>query len=139
MSPIDPKSFWIDVTMGEDSFMELKSVEFRGDKVSAPRRDSLADEIAAFANGSGGRVVLGVTDGGHPQSLDRSKMDLLVRFVDEICHQIIKPAIGYTIARVPVLQTDGGAILITIPHSRTVHRSPGGYFTRKGASTAMLS
>lgn len=112
--------------------MELKAVEFRGMKVSAPRRDSLANEIAAFGNGEGGRLVLGVTDDGHPQSLDRSKLDVVVRFVGEICRESIKPAIDYSVFRVPVGSAGGGALLVEIPESVTVHRSPGGYFRRRG-------
>ncbi len=132
MSSINPTRLWQEVALGEDTGMELKAVEFRGMKVSAPRRDSLANEIAAFGNGEGGRLVLGVTDDGHPQSLDRSKLDILVRFVGEICRESIKPAIDYNVFRVPVGSADGGALLVDIPESVTVHRSPGGYFRRRG-------
>ena len=36
--------------LGEDSRWEFKSVEFAGRRLTSPRRDDLADEIAAFAN-----------------------------------------------------------------------------------------
>lgn len=36
---------------------------FRGNRPVAPRRDHRADEIAPFANGSGGTLLRGVTDG----------------------------------------------------------------------------
>jgi len=35
--------------LGEDSAWEFKQVEFAGDRPRSPRRDDLADEIAAFA------------------------------------------------------------------------------------------
>ena len=40
----------------------MKSVQFAGERVSGPRRDGLADELAGFANGSGGVCILGVDD-----------------------------------------------------------------------------
>ena len=50
------------IRLGEDSFLELKEVRLSGCKITAPRRDSLADELAAFANSRGGICVLGVDD-----------------------------------------------------------------------------
>ena len=47
------------IRLGEDSYLELKEVRFAGHKVSAPHKDSLADELAAFANSRGGVCVLG--------------------------------------------------------------------------------
>ncbi|MCY3628952.1 MAG: putative DNA binding domain-containing protein [Bacteroidota bacterium] len=138
MTRISPKTFWQEIALGEDTGTELKAVEFRGNKVSAPRRDSLANELAAFANGEGGRLVLGVMDDGRPQSLNREKLDLLVRFVGEICRESIKPSIRFSVFRVPVEFTDGGALLVKIPQSKTVHRSPGGYFLREGESKRIL-
>ena len=132
MLSINPTRLWQEVALGEDTVMELKAVEFRGMKVSAPRRDSLANEIAAFGNGEGGRLVLGVTDDRRPQSIEPSKLDVVVRFVGEICRESIKPAIDYSVFRVPVGSAGGGALLVEIPESVTVHRSPGGYFRRRG-------
>ena len=48
--PIDTARFWEQVRLGEDSDLELKEVGFLGQRISAPHRDSLADELAAFAN-----------------------------------------------------------------------------------------
>ena len=62
MHSINPTRLWEAVALGEDTGMELRAVRSRGMKVSAPRRDSLADEIAVFTNGDGGRLILGVTD-----------------------------------------------------------------------------
>lgn len=38
------------IALGEDSVLELKTVEFSGDKISGPHRSSMADELAAMAN-----------------------------------------------------------------------------------------
>ena len=50
------------IRLGEDTSLELKAVRFRGDRVSGPRRDELADELAAIANTHDGVIVLGVDD-----------------------------------------------------------------------------
>lgn len=50
------------IRLGEDSLLELKEVRFAGERVAAPHRDALADELAALANGRGGVCVLGVDD-----------------------------------------------------------------------------
>ena len=50
------------IHLGEDSFLELKEVRISGKRITAPHRDSLADELAAFANAKGGVCVLGVDD-----------------------------------------------------------------------------
>lgn len=50
------------IQLGEDSALELKNVEAVPGRVLAPNRDNLADELAAFANGRGGTLLLGVED-----------------------------------------------------------------------------
>ena len=59
----NPKDLLDKIRLGEDSFLELKEVRFSGDRVNGPNRESLADELAAFANSRGGVCVLGVEDG----------------------------------------------------------------------------
>ena len=83
--PIDTTSFWEQVCLGEDSDLELKEVQFRGKRISAPRRENLADELAAFANSGGGRLVLGISDERQPQSLEPKQLDALVKLVTDIC------------------------------------------------------
>ena len=41
------------IRLGEDSFLELKEARFSGARVTKPHRDSLADELATFANSRG--------------------------------------------------------------------------------------
>ena len=48
------------IRLGEDSTLELKRVLMAGSKVTNPRREDFADELAGMANGRGGTVVLGV-------------------------------------------------------------------------------
>ncbi len=131
--PIDPARLWEQVALGEDTDLELKAVDFRGGRVSAPRRDPLADEMAAFGNADGGRMVLGVTDDRRPQQLDPGQLDALVSLVGDICTDSIKPTLNFRVYRVPVPEpATGGALVVEIPASVAVHRSPGGYFRRQG-------
>jgi len=43
---------------GEDSFIECKDVVFSGSRLMRPGKDQFANELAALANGSGGRWFL---------------------------------------------------------------------------------
>lgn len=131
--PIDFSRLWTQIRLGEDSNLELKEVKFKGEKVVAPRRGPLADELAAFGNSVGGRLVLGVSDDRHPQSLDSPQLDKLVSLVREICTNSIKPSLDFRVYRVPVPgSSQDGVLLIEIPESAVVHRSPGGFLRRQG-------
>ncbi len=44
--------------LGEDGGWEFKRIEFAGDRPASPRREDLADEMAAFANANGGGASL---------------------------------------------------------------------------------
>ena len=90
--PIDTARLWRQVALGEDTDLELKEVVFRRGKVVAPRRDALADKLAAFGNAGGGRMVLGVTDAREAQGLNPAELDVLVDRVAEICTDTVFPA-----------------------------------------------
>ena len=131
--PIDASHLWRQVVLGEDTDLELKEARFRGDRVVGPRRDDLADELAALANGRGGRLVLGVTDERRPQGLEPARMDALADLVTEICSDSVKPPLDFGLFRVPApVAAGGGALLVEVPEGATVHRSPGGHFRRRG-------
>ncbi len=133
MAPNELSRIWSQVQLGEDSNLKLKSVEFRGDKVHAPRKDPLADELAAFGNGRGGWLVLGVTDDRQPQSLSSKQLDLLVGHIRDICTDSVKPPLDFAVRRILAPEpAGGGALVVEIPESAAVHRSPGGYFRRRG-------
>ena len=130
---VDSEELWAAVRLGEDSGLELKEVAFRGKRVSAPSRDSLADELAAFANARGGRLVLGVRDDRTPQPLQPGELDVLLDFVKEICESSIKPQLEFHAHRVPVPSPgDGGVLVVDVPQGDSVHGSPGGFFRRRG-------
>ena len=87
------------IRLGEDSSLGLKSVDVGGNRVLAPHRDSLADEIAAFANGRGGTLVLGVDDRSREVSgIPLDKLDVVERWAQEVCSDSIFAAGGRGLA-----------------------------------------
>ena len=131
------------ISLGEDSLLELKEVRFVGERVSAPHRDGLADELSAMANGRGGVCVLGVDDRTHEIiGIPPERLDDVERFVSELCHDSVEPPLIVYVEKV-LLPTELGAELpvlkIDVPKSLFVHRSPGGYFHRIASSKRQMS
>lgn len=125
------------IRLGEDSYLELKEVRFAGQAVSAPRRDSLADELAAFANSRGGVCVLGVDDSREVLGVPLERLDLVEDFVREICLDSITPPLAPVIERLTLPSTSGEefpVLRIDVTGSLFVHKSPGGYLYRVGSA-----
>jgi len=126
------------IRLGEDSFLECKEVVFAGGKIRGPRREELTDELAAFANGRGGVLVLGVAD----KSLDvvgipASRLQVVERYVAEIVRDSIEPPLDAVIEFVELPDAKGqphAVVRIQISRSAFVHKSPSGYFRRVGSS-----
>jgi ATP-dependent DNA helicase RecG len=131
------------IRLGEDSFLELKEVRFAGTRVNAPHRDSLGDELAAFANARGGVCVLGVEDGTRQiVGIPLEHLDAVEAFVREVCNDSIEPPILATIEKLALpteLGTDVPVLRIEVPRSLFVHKSPGGYLHRIGSSKREMS
>ena len=118
--------------LGEDSRWEFKRIDFRGDRPVGPDRDSLADELAAFANGHGGVMLCGVSDDGEVQGMTRAQLDAVEQLVVNICPASIKPAIEIDTLR---LELDDRAFLaVDVAAGYALHNSPGGSFRRAGSS-----
>lgn len=126
------------IRQGEDTSLELKAVRFRGDRVSGPRRDDLADELAAIANTHDGVVVLGVDDKTRDIiGIPLDQLDVVDRLVYEICNESITPPVHFRSFRFQLPDSTGSlrsVLNVEIPRSLFVHRSPGGYFFRQGSS-----
>ena len=130
------------IRLGEDTFLEFKEVRFAGQRISAPHRNALADELAAFANGRGGVCVLGVDDARQVIGIPVDHLDLVEDFVRELCLDSIQPPLAPIIERLtlpgaaaeqlPVLRVDVSSSLV-------VHRSPGGYLHRVGSAKREMS
>lgn len=125
------------IALGEDSVLELKAVEFSGNKVIDPHKDGMADELAAMANTASGIIVLGVDDKTRNiVGIPPDKLDSVEGWLRTLCNDSIDPPLDCVIRKLIVPnQTDEKIILrIDVPRSLFVHKSPNGYFLRIGSS-----
>ena len=126
------------IRLGEDSAYEFKAIECHKKKVKSPHRDSIANEIAAFANTAGGILVLGIEDkslqveGIAPENLDRVELWVTSLVNDKITPS---PLIQTRLIEIPDRSGALKAVIwIRIPKSLFIHESPNGYFHRVGSS-----
>ncbi len=133
-----PEELLQKIRLGEDTSLELKAVRFRGGWVSGPRRDELADELAAIANTNAGVLVLGVDDKTRDIiGIPIDRLDVVERFIYEICNESIMPPVHFRSFRMQLPDSTGDLqpiFTVEIPRSLFVHRSPGGYLFRQGSS-----
>ncbi len=126
------------IRLGEDSGLELKRIVLAGDRVTGPRRDDFADELAALANARGGTVVLGVDDATREvHGIPLGSLDVVERWLHEVCNDSLKPPLDADIYRLELNGADGRpapVIRVDVPRSLFVHKSPGGYFRRLGSA-----
>ncbi len=131
------------IRLGEGSFLELKEVRFAGSKIRGPKRDDLADELAAFANSHGGVLVLGVDDRTRGiLGIPEQHLTEVERFVHQLCHDSIDPPIAPIIDPLLLPTATGeevAVIKIDVPRSLFVHRSPGGFLHRVGSAKRVMS
>lgn len=126
------------IELGEDSVLELKSVEFSGVKITGPHKDGMADELAAMANTASGSIILGVNDKTRQISgIPQEKLDIVESWIRSICNDAIDPPLDCVIRKLSLSDPHGDEktiICIDIPRSLFVHKSPNGYFRRVGSS-----
>lgn len=134
-----PEELLRKIGLGEDTSLELKAVVTRGDRVVAPQRNDLADEIAAMANTADCVLVLGVDDKTKEiLGIPRDKLEATERLVFEICNDSIHPPVRFRDYRMELPDSTGAlqAVLkVDIPQGLHLHKSPGGYYYRQGSST----
>lgn len=137
-----PEELLEKIRLGEDSLLELKEVRFAGERVSAPHRDGLADELAAFANSKGGVCVLGVEDDSRKVvGIPVERLDRVEELVRAVCNDSINPPLAAHIERLALSAADGtrvAVLKIEVARSLFVHQSPGGYLIRLGSSRRRL-
>ena len=86
---------------GEDS-----RHQFKRDFTNA---DSLAAELAALANGSGGQILIGVADDGHLVGLTQQDIGRLNQLLSNAASQHVRPPLSPTSQNI---QTDQGLVLV---------------------------
>ncbi len=130
------------IRLGEDSILELKAVQFRGQKIVGPGRDDLADELAALANSSDGVLVLGVDDRTREVvGIPSEAVPEVEKYVREVCNDKIDPPLDVRIILMELPDLSGTlrvVVKVDVPKSLFVHRSPGGYLRRQGSSKRVM-
>jgi predicted HTH transcriptional regulator len=130
------------IRLGEDSATEFKEARFSGTKMVAPSREHLARELAAMANAKGGWLILGIEDKSRRVvGLPVDRLDAAVRFVEEVCHDAIKPALLIACFRREVPDETGRPVPVLAIHvdqSPYVHQTSEGYFYRVGTSARAM-
>ena len=122
--------------LGEDSAWEFKRFEFKGHLPTSPKRDDLADELAAFANAGGGVMLCGVTDDGQLQGLSPEQLTAVNRLMVDLCTDAVEPPLRVDIRH---WEIDGKALLVVeVPRGVAVHERSGRAFIRVGASKRPL-
>ncbi len=112
------------IILGEDATIEFKR--------EMPHRNSLADEIAAFANTQGGVILIGVDDDRNIVGLELQELDRVEKTVVEICEDSIEPTVPIFTEKLRI--DDKNILKIVVPRSLFVHKTSNGYFTRRGSS-----
>lgn len=131
------------VRLGEDSAYEFKSLTIKGNKVDQPGRDSVADELAAFANAGGGIIVFGVADKTRAvEGIAREDLNTVDLWLANIARDAIDPPlpIETRLLEIPDSQGDQKPVVwVRVSKSVFVHKSPHGYFHRVGSSKREMS
>jgi len=132
------------IRLGEDSLLELKAVVASAKGLHAPHADSLAQELAAFANSPrGGVLVLGVDDRTHEIiGLSPAESDAVELALRGVLNDRIDPPLVATVSRTQLCDSGGVervVVRVDVPPSLFVHRAPGGFFQRFGSAKREMS
>lgn len=126
------------IRLGEDSAYEFKAVRIEKNKIKAPHGNSIADEIAAFANTSGGILVLGIDDKTrNVEGIAIDKLDDVELWLTNIVTERIDPSPLIQTRLIEIPDATGElkpVIWARVPKSLFIHKSPNGYFHRVGSS-----
>lgn len=124
---------------GEGSRLACRLVRVAAGRVVEPRRDNLADDLAAFANGAGGVLVMGVRpDSAEVEGISLDDLDLVQQLVTEAALDVVTPSVFPIIEKTLLMHVDGElrpVIRVEVRPSFFVHASPGGYLRRIGSVT----
>lgn len=131
------------IAAGTTKLFVLKDLRYRGDRVTDPHRNSMADELATMANTDTGVFVLGADDKTKTiTGIPEEKLDSVETWLRDIANDRINPPLLLRIRKVPVIAEDGVErviIRVDVPKSLYIHQSPGGYLHRIGSSKRQMT
>jgi len=132
------KDLLFHIRLGEDSSIEFKAITYERGRPKEPNKEKMAHEIAAFANGQGGRLVLGVIDRTREVvGIEDDKVAKTEEWVVNISQGSINPPVRLDthLLQLPNQQGDLKTIIcVDVPRSISVHQSVGRYYQRVGST-----
>ncbi len=116
---------------GEDSYTQFKE--------SIIRPQSLAREIAAFANSEGGLIIFGVTDDKRIKGLGEQEIEQIRQLVANVANENIKPPV-YPLLE--IFNIDSSTLVLVEVHKGT-HKpyatNRGEYYIKSGSEKKIIS
>jgi len=131
-----------EIAAGEDTYLELKEVVFRGNQprfadAKARATEFIAQRLCCLANTEGGVIVFGVNKRQEVVGVAPDKMDLLEQWVVNISQNNCEPPVYIIPDRRLLPNAEGTELLclkVDVPKSPYVHRTSGGrWMTRIGS------
>ena len=114
--------------LGEDNYWEFKRFEFKGSSPTSPKRDELADDMIAFANSRGGKLLCGVTGDRQIQGMAKYQLKAVNQLLVDVSSDLIEPALRIIVQH---RKLDGKAfVLVEVPRGDSVHERSGIAFIR---------
>ncbi len=106
MSEMDTKALIAQIALGEDSTRQFK--------VDVKNADSLASEMAAFANTNGGTIFIGVADDGSTPGLSGQDVARINQLISNGASQLVRSPLAVQTENV-ALENGRIVILLTVP------------------------
>lgn len=145
---LDIAQLLAEISAGEDSLLELKEIQFKGDQIRFAREggkpsSAIAEIFVSLANTVGGRVVFGVAKAGRILGIEERKRDLLEQFVVNVGLHDCAPPIESVLDWVRLPDPNGElrlCLVATLPKARFyVHSTTDGrYLKRVGSHRVMI-
>ncbi len=131
------------IPLGEDSFLEFKEIEIKGNRVANPNAESMAGECTAFANAYGGVILLGVKDNSEIAGIPQDQLATVQQWIENICQNNCDPPLNPMITKVLLSNAAGVQVTVVkveIPRGLFAHMTSGGlWYHRVGSSKQKLS
>lgn len=132
------KDLLFHIRLGEDSSIEFKAITYDGNRPKEPNKEKMAHEVAAFANGQGGRLILGVVDRTREVvGIEDDKVAKTEEWIVNISQNSINPPVRLDTHLVQLPDQRGDlktVICVDVPRSISVHQSAGRYYQRVGST-----